>query len=573
MRTATAPPRARAFLLLGTLIALDSLGGNSIRARLDHSTLRYPFKCMHHPAICPGIVRRISLLFGCAVLLGPAFPQTPGPSVPTTIDLARDAEVMRARERDQELRAARETELMDRDLNDGWIEDASRDRQNPVFLPPLVPVLGAMQSDLPSLPYPATLADFAGETFFMAYGSLQFRLKPAQLRQVERYRAARDQLTAELRSALAEIAKRPSNESSEHTARLAARQEPALRKLEADAESIRAELAAVDEGVALIKLRDSLKPEQSARLGDFFSALMASQFQNGLSLEQRQLLLEIAFESLPDTPGEADAPDSFLPAPARLRWPADATEELVTLWPEFRVLREGLRDELLQQVVHATAAPSAAVRIRQHAALAAQQAPRFDELHRLAERIRDAAAGINWPDPPAASDFPADLVRHVGAALAHKNALQARTQRRFQQFSRELAPTPLKLTFPNNLPVIEVPPAEPAEKPDNKRADLLSRLQKCNKELEDEYRALSAEMETARIALQQYRASLGGETTPSAGKLSAQLAQVHAREENWRRFADYRAAVLRPGLSPAQRRLLFNAALRDLEKQRLQAMD
>ena len=526
---------------------------------------------MLHPVVSPGIVRRITLLFCCTVLHGPVFPQTQTPTGPNAADISREIELMRARENDEKLRTVRETEQMDRDLQDGWIEDASRDRQNLVFLPPFVPVLGATQSDLQSLPYPAVLADFAGESFFMAYGSLQLRLKPAQIRQIEGYRVARDRLTKELRFALAEAAKLPSNESSDHTARLAARQESALRKLEADAESIRAELAAVDAGLALIKLRDNLGTAHPASQRDFFSALIASQFQNGFSLEQRQLLLEIALESLPGTPVESDTPDSFLPAPARLHWPAGVTGELVTLWPEFRVLREGLRHELLQQVVHATAAPSADIRTKQHAALAAQQASRFDELHRLAERIRHAAAGLTWPDRPAASDFPADLVHHVGFAVAHKNALQARTQRRFQQFSRQLAPTPLRLTFTNNTPVIEVPPAEPAAKTDKKRADVLSRLHKCNKELEDEYRALSMEMETARTALQQYRASLGGATVPAAGKLSAQLAQTYAREETWRRFADYRTAVLMPGLSPAQRRLLFNAALRDLEKHRLQS--
>jgi hypothetical protein len=102
---------------------------------------------------------------------------------------------------------------------------------------------------------------------------------------------------------------------------------------------------------------------------------------------------------------------------------------------------------------------------------------------------------------------------------------------------------------------------------------LLLQLAECKAQLERDYAALAAESEAARTAVQRYRETLTGDEVPEVSELLATLAEVHDREETWRRFADYRDAVLLPGLSPAQRRLLFNAALRDLEKHRLATTD
>lgn len=534
---------------------------------------------MSVPAVTPRIVRWSGLLVGYAMLQAQGFAQanpTPSGPGPDYFNIGKDNELQRTLEREKSDRDMRENERLDRDLRDRWIDDNQQNLKSLVFLPPLAPALSAAKSDLPALPYPVALADYAGEPFFMAHGSLQFRrlLKSPQVQPIEKYRIARDLLVGDLRSGLAAAAKLPPEQSRQVLAELTAKQEPELHTLEAEAESIRAKLSAMDAGHALFKLRDILKPEQSAGLRDYFSAIHAAQFQDGLSLDQRQLLHEIALGSLLGAPTETGPPVFFLPFTARVHQPDDPPAALASLLLEFQGLRDALKTELRQHVVNQSTTPAAGNLTKQHAAVAAQQAPRFDELHRLAERIRNASVGLACPDQPSPSDFPPELVRQVGSVATRKNALQALTQRRFRELSLEFAPERLKLAFRGNLPAIDVlPPAKPDDKPKANRDKRIARLQKCNEELQREYRALSGEMETARVEVQRYRVNLGGDNAPDIGKLSAQLAQTYAREENWRRFGDYYIAVLQPGLSPVQRRLLFNAALRDLEKHRLASTD
>lgn len=503
-----------------------------------------------------------------AVLLTLHGAASPAHAQLTPADLNRAIEAERRQQRFDE--SERRRTLEDQQglfTNTAWIEESAEKLRDLVILPPLPPVLGETEPDPAAPVYPAVLIEHAGETFFMVQGRMHFRrlLTPAQTRSITAYRETRDQLVGELRLALAAAEKTPVTDFTPALAELAIRQEPALRSLEAHAEKIRADLAGLDDGAAVLNLREKVAAGQPAALRDYFSAIHAAHFEDGLSLDQRQLLLGIAFAALRGAPHGEDSADVFLPAPARLHWPADPAGELTPLLAEFRALRERLETELWEQVVQP---PPAASRAKAHAALAAQQAPQFAELHRLAEGIRIRAAGLDISVRPAPSDFPPELVRTVGEAVTGKNAFQARTKRLLSQFGREFAPLRFKLVFRDQLPVIETEPAADQSVP----PAAATRLHETNRALRQDYQALAASLEHARLALQRHRETLGA-AAPEAGKLSAQLARTYAREENGRRFADYRTAVLTPGLSPAQRRLLFNAALRDLEKHRLQAAD
>ena len=456
-------------------------------------------------------------------------------------------------------------DFRERFVNEAWLEESAEKLKSLVFFPPLPPFVGQTEPDPAALMYPVALAEHVGETFFMAHGSLHFRrlLKPVHHRRIIGYGETRDRLLGELREALTAAGKLPAADSAKALGELATRQDSALRALENQAEKIRADLTYLDDGTAVINLREKFSPGESDAQRDYFSALHAAHFQDGLSIEQRQLLLEIAFGSLLPLASGDNAPEFFLPASARLRWPADPDAKLAPLLKEYRALHVRLRDELRREI--AQPAPNGK-RAKQHAALAAQQAPQFEELHQLAERIRVAAAELPAFDRPAPTEFPSELVRTVGQAVADKDAFQAKAKFILAQLGREFAPLRFKLVFRDKMPVIEVQSA--AEQPIGTAG--LKRLDETNQSLLRDYQTLAAGMETARVALQRYRESLGA-GAPEAGKLSAQLAQIHLREETWRRYADYRTAVLTPGLSPAQRRLLFNAALRDLEKHRLQA--
>ncbi len=458
-------------------------------------------------------------------------------------------------------------DFRERFVNEAWLNESAEKLKSLVFLPPLPPALGQTEPDPVTLTYPVALVEHVGETFFMAHGSLHFRrlLKPVHIRRIATYRETRDHLLGELREALTTAGKLPAADSVKALGEFTTRQESALRALEDQAEKIRADLCHLDDGAAVINLREKFPPGESDAQRDYFSAIHAAHFQDGLSLEQRQLLLEIAFGALLGAPSAGDSADFFLPAAARLRWPADPTGAITPLLSEFRDLCEHLKTELREQVVQSAPAGN---RTKQHAALAEQQARRFDELHGLAERIRNKATGLVDTDRPAPTEFPSELVRTVGQAVADKDAFQAKAKRILSKLDREFAPLRFKLVFRDRLPLIEVQSATEQTVP----PAVAQRLQQTNESVQRDFHELAAGMETARLALQRYRESLGA-AAPEASKLSAQLARTYLREETWRRYADYRTAVLTPGLSPAQRRLLFNAALRDLEKHRLAFMD
>ncbi len=520
---------------------------------------------MADPAPTPSRLQWTCLPFILILLVGPLPAQT-NQSQPTPTEIAKDLERIRNTASELAERQLRESELLDRDLKTRWVDDHRRDLPDLVFLPPLPPALFESAPDPAALEYPAPLADCAGESFFMAYGSLRFRrlLQPRQEEHFARYVAERERLTAGLRAQLATSNSLPPAERRTALAAFAATQASALHALETEAESIRAELAPLGGGDALLRRSEAIDPAQNPGLQDYFKAVHAAQFQDGWSLEQRHLLQSIAAVlQLGRDPAQPAGPGFFLPALARFSWPETADVALTGERQRFDDLRRSLETELRQAVL----GPNATVKnTRQASALAARQAAQFDELHQLAETIRLGLAGLPDPAEPAPSRFPPELVRQVGEAVSLKSAFQTECTRRVQALSRSLAPRKVKLVLREQQPVLESDPPVAAE-------DEAVALKSANEKLVGLHRELTEAMQAARDAIVRYSETREGENLPAVGKLSAQLARLHAQQETWRRFADYRAAVLTPGLSPAQRRLLFNAALRDLEKQRLQNLD
>jgi hypothetical protein len=65
------------------------------------------------------------------------------------------------------------------------------------------------------------------------------------------------------------------------------------------------------------------------------------------------------------------------------------------------------------------------------------------------------------------------------------------------------------------------------------------------------------------LAVASSLASRGG--NKSVEMLLAEFSYAFSRQERWERYVEYETAVLQPGLSPEQRRLLFGAALETME--------
>jgi len=464
-----------------------------------------------------------------------------------------------------------------------------------IIFPPFPPVLAASSKASDGPAYPEVLADCAGEPFFMAYGSLRLRnlIFSRRLNRIEDYLTGRDKLVKQLRDTLAQARDKSGSARLEALSRLAQAQERRLAALETEAEAIRVDLTTgtapvsgtfprtdantdqpIDAGAALINAREKIKPGEQPGLKNYLTAILTAQFQPGLSLEQRLLLQEIAADSLmtaPAMPGSRDAAfHFFLPASARVRWPENTDAKLVRKLEMFQEKRSALKRDLAEAILGNPDESPAPKHMKNYADLAKAHAPRFAELEALAEDIRSALAGLPLPDEPASSHLPAELILRVGAMMDDKTSLLREVQRAGQELGRDLAPERVEVVYQNNTASLAALPAvDPAAKVKKDRKATLARLQARNDEFKRRFGELAVVMSAVRTEIQRYHDSLSGDKVPDVNALSIQLARAYTVQENWNRYRDYRDAVLTPGLSPAQRRLLFSAAVADLERFRL----
>ncbi|HVT73458.1 MAG TPA: hypothetical protein VHD61_09995 [Lacunisphaera sp.] len=480
---------------------------------------------------------------------------------------------------DHDLEVRSGFQQLDKELWDRFFREGGDKGTGPVLFPPFPPALDTTPSALNGQSYPISMTEFCREPFFMSFGSLGLRhlIEPRFLNRIADYLRDRDRAANELHRALA---RQPGESPSAAITSLGQSQASRLRHLEEEALEFLVDLTTVgsarpyDTGAALRNARDAVKSDESPGMKEYCTALLAAQFHPGLSLEQRQFLQEIAADYL--VPAEtrskqnANAPEYFLPAGAQVRWPAKLPAELSSKLAVFREKRAALKHELAEAVTAAEAGESESKRTKQYEELAAREAPAFAELETLAEEIRRLAAGVPYPDQPAPVAFPAALVEHMGAMLDHKSILVREVQRRAKDFGAELAPDRVEVAFQHNAAALTLlPVADSSAKPVRNRKEVLKRFEAENKEFSRRFEELAKEMNSVRTELQRYHDSLPVEQAPDLNALSAEVARAGVAHQNWERYRDYRDAVLTPGLLPAQRRLLFNAAVVELEKYRL----
>ncbi len=457
----------------------------------------------------------------------------------------------------------------------------------------------------------------------MPYCSLRLRglLSPRRLQRVEQYNADRARLLRELRDALARTPHESAAAQPGILSRLASTQEKRLHALEKECENIRVDLTTpvkdqpFDAGGALANARDALEPGEQPGMKKYCTAILAAQFQTGLSLDQRLMLQEIAADALgkaqtatssgvddpaipatpfqaglsldqrlmlqeiaANSPGKAQTGSGsvgaefrfFLPGSAHLRWPEKTDAVLARKLELFQEKRTALKQDLTEVVMGVPDDRSDPKHAGKYVGPPSAQAPRFAELEVLAEEIRVALAGLRNPDEPTPSNLPPDLISHVGHMMDGKNVLLRDVQRAGKEFGRDLAPERVEVAYQSNSASLALLPAVDSTASVKKnRKEIIARLQTRNGEFKQRFAKLAVEMDAVRAEIQRYHDSLSGNAVPDVNDLSIQLARVYVRQENWNRFRDYRTAALTPGLSPAQRRLLFAAAVADLEKFRL----
>jgi hypothetical protein len=458
------------------------------------------------------------------------------------------------------------------------------------FFPPTPP---ALESEIPVLapldsgPAAAPeLSAFVGDVFYpflgvrLAYGEL---LKSQRV-QILAYRNAKVEQQDRIRAEILRLKDADPKEREAQLAALASQQAPRIAELEAMAEAIRTDLRQTRvlgvpvEYTDLVekpgwrKLAAADQATDPAELRQESNAVRAVAFyQEGLSAAQRHLLFGEAIELEATaravlagaTPGFRML--SFSPEGARIRLPANVPEALEGRIALYLSAKRALRLELRDTLRNNEDALSG-TRADVIAKLAVDQAPRLAALEAMAEEIRSGVAGLpDLPGPPTAPSLPPELTAHITTYRAHKVELLRRLRTMLS------APTP-----------VADPDSGASGKPDpvtNALAwmhDGSSRTEVQSTELRvsvGEFDRLQTELisqlnreeNVIREELAAYARSTNGPSDKkSINDLLRDFEDARQRQEIWGKYRDYRAAVLMPGLSPGQRRLLFDAGVEQL---------
>jgi len=173
--------------------------------------------------------------------------------------------------------------------------------------------------------------------------------------------------------------------------------------------------------------------------------------------------------------------------------------------------------------------------------LAALQAPAFAALETQAEEIRLALQDVHGIDGlPSAPALPAELAARLATYRDHKKALLRELNASLAGIVRtSVAPTSNGVSVP---------------------------VSAFSKEQQAALAALSREKDSLRDALAERRRASGAtQDRKSVDNLLEDFERARQAQELRERYADYRTALLEPGLSPAQRRLLLASALQSLD--------
>ncbi len=473
-------------------------------------------------------------------------------------------------------------------------------RQTPFFFPPTPPQLGAAWATLGPPPgryaAPAELAAFVNEPF---YAPLSTRLAQQDLSakgklrdRLDAYRAAKLALQGELRARLDALQDADPFTRQRELAAFARGQTPRIAALELTADQLRADLIIggfFDDTTDWNVLRrwqlgvSGFRTPAEAILAQYQVMRAAVYYQKGLSPAQRRLLREIAMEleevagralaSGDDAPVPAMSADTnplffFSPETARLRLPVDLSPELARKISDYEKEKSDLKAELRETVVAEDSARFDFLRARALARLAERQQPRIDALEAMAEDIRRELILLpKLARPPAPPPLPASINARMTALLHEKKAAQKSALVLVQQIKRIISVSRVDTTKgPDGRAKLSIliNPQDRTEAKVKPVRDLVSRY---NDENLARITAVEKESAALRREVAQFIGN-GPDTDDPEKAVSVLMDESYntlERREECALYKDYRAAVLEPGLSPEQRRLLYDGALETLD--------
>jgi hypothetical protein len=419
-----------------------------------------------------------------------------------------------------------------------------------IIYPPNPPPLGAplpirdataMKSGIPP-----ELTSFMGDPFYaplsarLVAAGAEGKLDDALRARVDAYRATKIALQAELRAMIDLLRETDAGARLVGLEQFAREQTPRVAALEERAEELRRDLAAGSGGFS-----------GGAPRGSEATVLRAAAFfQEGLSPDQRRLLRDAALEKETATGGTQGGPwFLFSPAGARIPPFSGLAPELAAKVKSYQEGKNALKRELCGAVMKSASASTLAE-------LAGQQAPRFAALESVAEEIRRGLVVRNDPTRrPDLPPLPAALDARIVAYRREKLDLQKALLVRVEGVTTKGA----------------VSSGHPGDRPGGGEGSVAQQQEKVReaiaaytRENAARYTALDKERDAIRAELARL-ANANAKGTPasaaSADALLKKFSDSMQQIEFWRNYRDYQIAVLQPGLSPEQRRLLFDAAL------------
>ena len=461
----------------------------------------------------------------------------------------------------------------------------------PVFFPPIPPPLGApmppqQPTELSSVA-PPELAAYVNEPF---YPSLSTRLAQRNLtdrlrQRLDSYRATKTALQTELRVKLDALKDADPATRRRELEAFAPQQTPRIVELEKAADQLRGDF--LQGGLIRVfgnsgdwnqnrKWRLGQSPLNGPRAqtlsAEFQVDRAAVFYQEGLAPAQRRLLREVAMEVQVEAFKPKSAPASseensltyFFPETARVRLPdelsAELTAKVEAYAKEKTEIKTELRDAIYQQDI-----ATSAQRVRALQQLAKSQAPRIAALEILAEDIRQGLSlQPKQPGPPSLPPLPPDLAARITSYLGEKATLRRLLQDKLKELGKGLAPDNFR--FPqiqadigSDLHINGINP--PLDVDDRKKLMRVV-LAAFSQATAGRFTALGKEKEAIRGELTSFiAANPESAAGKSAETLLTEFADATQKREAWQQYGEYQVAVFQPGLSPEQRRLLFDAAI------------
>jgi hypothetical protein len=447
-----------------------------------------------------------------------------------------------------------------------------------IFFPPNPPPVGAMLN-VPDAGQsfsdgPSDLEPFVTEPFYAPLstfispvvtgyqgGATMSREEADDLRNFMRLRAT---LLDELREKIASLEHADARTRLREFQAFAAAQHSRLVELEDLAEKARASLARKADWSEMRQWRlgsgyqnaprGALRPleQQVVRAAAFY--------QDGLSPAQRRLTRELAMEMEDQIYHPRDAAAAardllfFQPETARIQIPRDLPAPLAAKLDAFRDEKDRLKKEIDDAIYQLDGEFFSITRTRALRKLAEEQKPRLDELEEQAEDIRLAIARVpDFPRVPKPEPLPAAVRARIEKFQAADRALAERTGEGLAEAAANSAQ-----------------PLPPRETPLARR----EWLQSWAERFRNHGKTLAADDVAAMEALINELDSIHDQLElvthtkldmPEGAAPEAFLKTWFAREKVAGAEHEYDIAVLEPGLSPEQRRLLFSAAIESFD--------